>query len=83
MGQETRLRTLSALLMLVLFVMFNTFMNLLGYYRQWLAVATYGVELVCLVLALRLQRRLPVVALAGLLLLPFAAALMVLVFRRS
>ena len=83
MEQETHLRTLSALLMLVLFVIFNTLMNLLGYYRQWFAVATYSVELVCLALALRYQRRLTVVALAALLLVPFAVALVVLAVRGS
>lgn len=83
MEKRSQLRTLNVLLMLVLFVIVNTFLNLFGVYRGWFAMGTYAVEMLCFAVAMRFQHRLPAALLAGLLLIPFLVAATVAVSRDS
>lgn len=83
MDKRSQRRTLNVLLMLVLFVVVNTFLNLLDIYRGWFAIGTYAIEMLCFAIALRFQHRLPAALLTGLLLIPFLVATMVALSRSS
>ncbi len=72
MDKTTRLRSLSALLMVVFIVVLNTLVQLSGYYSGWLALAIYAVAALLVFVTLRFQRRLSPVATAALLAVPFA-----------
>ncbi len=76
MNARTQLRTLSALLMLVLIVMLNTAFQLRNIYDARIGLPLYAVAVAVIVIALRYQQRLSAL-ITGLLLL-FPVALVVL-----
>lgn len=76
MRKQSQTRTLSAVLVLMLFVVVNTSMQLLNTYSEWFAWALYGLMLVVVFVALRYQQRLTGAASAAILALPFVLALL-------
>lgn len=81
MNKPSHAVAMSALLMLVFFVILNTILNLAGIYRGWFAVATYAVAIACCAITLRFQGRLPGAALAALLATPFVVSALVALSR--
>ena len=70
MNARTQLRTLSAMLMLVLIVMLNTAFQLRNIYDARVGLPLYAITFVVVIVALRYQQRLSTLATGLLLLLP-------------
>jgi hypothetical protein len=76
MAKETRLRTLTALVMLIGIIMVNSILVLRGV-AGGIVLANYLIFAVFLVGALRFQRQLSVLGTAGLLSVPYVLAALV------
>jgi len=74
MRKQSQTRTLSVLLTLMLFVAFNTTMQLTDLYSEWFAWTMYGLMVIAAFVVLRYQRRLTATISALLLALPFVLA---------
>ncbi len=74
MRKQSQSRTLSVLLTLMLFVAFNTTLQLADLYSEWFAWTMYGVMVIAAFVVLRPQRRLTATISAILLALPFVLA---------
>ncbi|HEY0738358.1 MAG TPA: hypothetical protein VGD69_25795 [Herpetosiphonaceae bacterium] len=75
MQKQTRSRTLSVILMLMLFVVFNTSLQLLDQYSEWFAWLLYAVMVAISFAVLRFQGRLGLLVTLLLLALPFVLGL--------
>ncbi|HEY0606115.1 MAG TPA: hypothetical protein VGD58_24540 [Herpetosiphonaceae bacterium] len=75
MQKQTRSRTLSVILMLMLFVVFNTSLQLLDQYSEWFAWLLYAVMVAISFAVLRFQQRLSLLVTLLLLALPFVLGL--------
>lgn len=75
MQKQTRSRTLSVILMLMLFVVFNTSLQLLDQYSEWFAWMLYAVMVAISFAVLRFQQRLGLTVTLLLLALPFVLGL--------
>jgi hypothetical protein len=74
MERQTRVRTLSAVLVLIVLAMLNTLMQLANLYSEWFAWTLYGVAVVVIVVVLRFQQQLNSTVTAVLLAIPFVLA---------
>lgn len=75
MRKQTQSRTLSVILSLMLFVAFNTSLQLLDRYSEWLAWVLYAVMVVAAVAVLYFQQRLGLLSSLLILALPFVLGL--------
>ncbi|HEY0739165.1 MAG TPA: hypothetical protein VGD69_29865 [Herpetosiphonaceae bacterium] len=75
MQKQTQSRTLSVILMLMLFVVFNTSLQLLDQYSEWFAWMLYAVMVAISFAVLRFQQRLGLTVTLLLLALPFVLGL--------
>jgi hypothetical protein len=74
MRKQSHSRTLSVVLTLMLFVAFNTVMQLSDLYSEWFAWVMYGRMVIAAFVVLRYQRRLTATFSAIILALPFVLA---------
>lgn len=75
MRKQTQSRTLSVILSLMLFVAFNTSLQLLDRYSEWLAWVLYAVMVAAAVAVLYFQQRLGLLSSLLILALPFVLGL--------
>ncbi len=71
MTKQTRYRTLIIVVTIALVIAANTAMQLTDRYSEWLAWLVYGVTVLVVVLALRLQAYMSLLQLGMLLVMPF------------
>ncbi len=76
MRKQTHLRTLIAILILMVFVIINTLMQLVDTYSEWYAWTLYGVMVAAVFVVLRYQQRLAVIPSAAILAIPFVLVLL-------
>jgi hypothetical protein len=69
--KQTRYRTLITIVTIALVIAANTAMQLTDRYSEWLAWVVYGVTVLVVVLALRLQAHISLLQLGMLLVMPF------------
>lgn len=75
MRKQTQSRTLGVILSLMLFVIFNTSLQLVNRYSEWVAWALYALMVVVVFGVLRFQGRLTPLNTALILALPFVLGL--------
>ncbi|MBV9789649.1 MAG: hypothetical protein JOZ51_15790 [Chloroflexi bacterium] len=75
MQKQTRSRTLSVIVTLMLFVAFNTALQLLDQYSEWFAWVLYAVMVAAVAAVLYFQQRLSLAVSLLILALPFALGL--------
>lgn len=75
MQKQTQSRTLSVIVMLMLFVVFNTSLQLLDQYSEWFAWVLYAVMVAIAAAVLRFQQRIGLLVTLLILALPFVLGL--------
>lgn len=75
MQKQTQSRTLSVIVMLMLFVVFNTSLQLLDQYSEWFAWVLYAVMVTISAAVLRFQQRIGLLVTLLILALPFVLGL--------
>ncbi len=71
MTKQTRYRTLITIITLALVIAANTAMQLTDRYSEWIAWVIYGITVLVIIIALRLQPRISLLQLGILLAIPF------------